>query len=96
MKHKTPTLFPKKRSGLIDNLVYVGAVVEPLMTIPQIYDVWVNDMPAGSLLTWASYFIFGVIWLLYALKYKLKPLIICEILWVSLQGLVVIGLIVKQ
>jgi len=93
MKHKA--LFPKRRSGPIDTLVYIGAVVEPIMTIPQIYDIWVNDKPAGSLLTWFSYFFFAVIWLLYALKYELKPLIICEILWVTLQGLVVLGIIVK-
>ncbi len=84
-----------ERSGLIDWLVYIGAVVEPIMTIPQIYDIWVNGQTATSLLTWGSYLFFAIVWLLYAIKYEIKPLILTEILWVGFQGLVVIGLLVK-
>lgn len=94
MKHKA--ILPKKRQGLLDWLVYFGAVVEPIMTVPQIYEVWVQNKPAGSLLTWFSYVLFAFIWLLYGIKYKIKPLIITEVLWVLLQGLVVIGIVLKK
>lgn len=93
MKHQ-PTLSTKP-TGLIDRLVYIGAVIEPIMTIPQIYETWTSDTPSGSLITWASYFIFAIIWLIYAIKYDLKPLIICETLWVCLQGIVVVGMLVR-
>jgi uncharacterized protein with PQ loop repeat len=80
---------------MIDQLVYIGAIVEPVMTLPQIYDVWVKSENAGSLVTWFSYFFFALVWLAYAIKYQIKPLIITEILWVLFQGAVVIGIIIK-
>lgn len=92
MKHKH--LVPPQ-NGPLEKLVYAGAIIEPAMTLPQIYDTWTSGS-GGSLLTWSAYFIFAVVWLLYAIKYRITPLIITELLWVIFQGLVVVGLLVKH
>ena len=96
MKQKVIAQKHKIQKGPIDWLVYVGAVVEPVMTIPQIHDTWTSAGPSGSVITWAGYFIFAVIWLVYAVKYRITPLIVTELLWVLFQGLVVVGLLVRN
>jgi len=85
----------KVNSGYIGKLVLVAAIVEPLMTIPQIYQIWSNKQAQGvSLLSWSFYLIAAVIWLFYGIKVKDKAVVIASILWVLVECLVVVGIIV--
>lgn len=93
MKHEH---IVKAKDGPLEKAVYVGAVIEPVMTLPQIYDTWTDPASGGSILTWSAYFLFALVWLAYALKYRIRPLIITELLWVVFQGLVVVGLLVRH
>jgi len=71
------------------------AIIEPLMTLPQVYEVWINRQAEGvSLLTWSFYVIAATIWLLYGLKIKDRPIILASILWVIVESTIVIGLII--
>lgn len=64
------------------------------MTLPQIYEVWVNHQTAGvSLLTWGMYIVAAFIWLLYGLQLKDKPLVISSFLWVVTEAAVVTGVL---
>lgn len=72
-----------------------AAIVEPLMTIPQIYQIWSTKQAQGvSLLSWVFYLIAAVIWLLYGIKVKDKAVIIASVLWVFVEGLVIAGILV--
>lgn len=72
----------------------VFAIVEPLATIPQIYQIWSSDNKSGvSLATWIFYTITSCIWLVYGIKNKDKPIIVSGVLWTSTQALVVIGIL---
>ena len=72
------------------------AVVEPLFTLPQAYNVWILRETAGvSLATWGFFAFAAVVWLLYGLAIKNTPLIISSTLWVLLEGSLVVGLIVR-
>lgn len=83
-----------KHQKFIDKLIYVVAIIMPLMTIPQVYNVWVLQEVAGvSLLTWGMFTVFSFIWLWYAIEHKNYPLLVNNILWISLQGAVAIGII---
>ena len=63
------------------------------MTIPQIYDIWHTKNAAGvSRLTWIMYVSAAVVWLLYGIQLKDKPIIISSILWVLTESAVVIGI----
>jgi uncharacterized protein with PQ loop repeat len=79
----------------LTKLVLAMAIIEPLMTLPQVYEVWVKKQTQGvSLLTWSFYLIAAVIWLLYGFKIRDKPLIIASTLWIVVELVVVLGLII--
>jgi uncharacterized protein with PQ loop repeat len=81
----------KAKKSNIDRLVYFAAIFGPLMTLPQVYDVWVADTPGVSVITWLAYCLIAVIWLAYGLKHKDKPIIILQVLWLILDIAVVAG-----
>lgn len=84
----------KEQSGrnLLSSLVLAVAVAEPLMTVPQIYQIWSTHNAAGvSLATWAGYIGAACIWLAYSMKIKDKPLMVSSALWVVTEALVVAG-----
>jgi uncharacterized protein with PQ loop repeat len=75
-------------------MTFVLAVAAPLMTFPQIYEIWISKRSGGvSLLSWGFYVFSSIIWFLYAIKIKDKPLYISSGLWICANFLVVLGLI---
>lgn len=86
-------LTKKQQKQLIKRSVLIIAVVEPLMTLPQIYEIWIKNQAEGvSSLTWGLYIAAAFIWLLYGIQLKDRPLIISSTLWVITEALVVVGL----
>lgn len=87
-------LTKRQKELLIKRSVLIVAIVEPIMTLPQIYEVWVNHQTAGvSLLTWGMYIVAAFIWLLYGLQLRDKPLVISSFLWVVTEAAVVTGVL---
>ena len=87
----------KQRKQLIRRSVLAIAVIEPIMTLPQIYEIWIKQKVEGvSTLTWGLYMGSAVIWLLYGLQLKDKPLIISSTLWVFTDMAVAVGTIVYR
>ena len=85
----------RQQKSLIKRSVLVIAVIEPLMTLPQVYQIWILKKAEGvSGLTWGLYLIAAVIWLLYGLQLKDKPIIISSVLWLFFESAVVIGTII--
>ena len=81
-----------KFTTFIDKFVYVLAFAGPLMTIPQILEIWVHHNGEGvSALTWSAYFIFNIFWLTYGILHKEAPIILAYILWMFVNGSVAIG-----
>lgn len=94
-KHKhLKVVKSKKKKDLIDRLIYPAAIATPLMTLPQLYVIWVDKQTGASVITWGAYTIIAMIWLAYALKIRDKPLIVLELPAVFLYGLITIGLII--
>lgn len=91
-KRRQKVLNKKISLNPFDYLVYVISIAGPVMTIPQIYDIWVKGNKGVSLITWQSYLVFTCIWLVYGFMHKEKPIIISNILWLVAQGLVVTGI----
>lgn len=78
----------------LTKVVLAMAIIEPLMTLPQVHGIWINKETAGvSLLTWSFYIFAAIIWLFYGLKIKDRPLIIASTLWVIVEISIVIGLL---
>ncbi|PJE64025.1 hypothetical protein COU89_00115 [Candidatus Roizmanbacteria bacterium CG10_big_fil_rev_8_21_14_0_10_45_7] len=81
----------KSSHNFLDNIIYVIAFAGPVMTIPQIYDVWVAKQLSVNPITWGSYCVIAVVWLCYGLAHKVKPIIFSNTLGIITTGLVFLG-----
>lgn len=79
---------------LIHRIIFFAAVATPIMTLPQVYQIWFQGNKGASTVTWTSYVILAAIWLYYGLVNKDKPLIVSQSLCVVTYSFVVIGLVI--
>lgn len=81
----------------MDWFIYAVALLSPIMTLPQVTQIWIEKNVAGvSLLTWSSYTVFAVFWLTYGLIHREKPIILSNILGGSLNLIIVAGILNEQ
>lgn len=93
--NKTDAYMQAIRKRLINRGIYVVAAVEPLGVIPQLYEIFRHrDASNVAILTWISFVVFDIAWLLYGWESKQKPLIVFSALFTVLELLVVIGALV--
>ncbi|HEX5455845.1 MAG TPA: PQ-loop domain-containing transporter [Candidatus Saccharimonadales bacterium] len=78
-------------------VAYLVAIVQPLMVIPQILQIF-NNHSAGdvSLLTWVMLILFNTVNFVYGAVYNIKPLVINNLLWVIVDTLVVFGIMLYR
>ena len=83
--------YPSQRAivRLLDKALMIIAVVGPLVTIPQIVQIFqTKDTSNLSPITWGLYTFFNLFWLAYGVIHKEKPIIITYILWFVANGIV--------
>ena len=78
--------------ALIDRLIFVTAVATPVMTMPQVYKIWIENNRDASLITWSSYLIIAFVWLIYGYKYNDRAIVVMQSLCIVTYLLIVIGL----
>ena len=77
----------------MDKIIFVVAIWIPLMTIPQVFQIWTNRSAQDvSIITWGAFLVSAVIWLVYGTIHRDKPLMVNGFLWVILEVLVIIGI----
>lgn len=89
----------KKRTSAdtaLDRLVTVVSVVYPLSAVPQLIRIIQGDAHGVSTLSWLSFFVCAGLFLIYGLRHKVMPMIISNILWVVIDGLVVASLVLTR
>jgi uncharacterized protein with PQ loop repeat len=86
----------KRPAQMIDRLVYVAVIGGPLMTLPQIYSIWMEHQKGVSIVSWTGYMLTGVIWLVYGLKHREWPIIILQLTWIALDLGVIVGLVLLK
>jgi uncharacterized protein with PQ loop repeat len=83
---------PNKLKFYLDKLIMFIAIGAPLMTLPQIFEIWFYQNAIGvSAISWMAMAFMAFIWLLYGIAHKEKPIIICNFLWMSCDLIIVIG-----
>jgi len=83
------------RDGFIEKLAYFAGVIGPIMTLPQLYKIWINHTASGvSIASWSAYLLTASIWLLYAIKHQKKPLMFTYCVWILLDILIISGILV--
>lgn len=90
VKEKHKKKIGQKRD-LLDYLIYFAVIFGPLMTIPQVYDIWVLSKKDISVISRIAYLITALIWLVYGLKKKDRPIIMVQFLWIVLESAIIIG-----
>lgn len=80
------------RSDFISKAAYVVALAGPLSSIPQAWEIWIERNALGvSFVTWTLFLLSSVIWLLYAILKRDRPLIISNSLWVVAEAIIMVG-----
>lgn len=90
--------FDPRRSAVyrkrIEGFALAAGIVQPLITLPQILTIYGNQSAKDvSSLTWVGYLTFGIIFLVYGIAFKLKPIWVGQVIWVSMQTIMVIGIL---
>jgi len=91
MFHFQPIHFSLRGTNKVNDLAYVAGVAGNLATIPQAVTVWSGAAPGVSISSWIMYLIMGLVWLVYAIKNKQKPLIVAQVCGLAVNSSVVIG-----
>ena len=72
------------------------SIATMLMTLPQIWTVWVERQVAGvSLLSWGTYLAGACLWFVHGLARRDKSIYVACIGWILLDGAVVVGALVR-
>ena len=93
---KSPFETPSKNKlkGFMDTIIYMVAILGPLIAIPQVLKIWhAKDATGVSLITWVGYLAGGFFWLTYGVLHKEKPIIITNALWIFVQIFIIVGII---
>ena len=91
-KKKEPYPHPDRLKRVMDRLIYLVGIMGPVMTIPQLMQIWVERTAAGvSPISWGAYLIVALFWVMYGIIHKEKPIIIIYSAWVVLDIFIVAG-----
>lgn len=79
----------------LDKLILIICFVGPVMTIPQVWNIWILKQTAGvSAITWWTYQFTVLVWLVYGYAHKDRAIILSSWLWILVQGMILLGLII--
>ena len=79
----------------VEAFALAAGIVQPLITLPQIYEIYSEQSATNvSLLTWLGYLFFGIVFLVYGIVFRLKPIWVGQIIWVTMQVITVAGIII--
>lgn len=86
----------KKHNTLsFDNFIYIFAFTTPLFELPQLIHIVLSKSAENvSLLTWGYLAVSSLVWLIYGIKKRMKPLIVSYILYVVVEFSIAIAIIV--
>lgn len=76
--------------------MYFVALAGPVMTLPQIYDIWIKKTSSLNVVTWGGYLTIGFVWLFYGLVHKEKMIIFSNMIGIVTTGLVFLGAMMYQ
>jgi|SRR3989344_2943787 len=95
-ERQVQVLPPRNKFSLfIDRIIYPVGLLGPVMTLPQLFEVWIHKSAGElSLITWGGWLILSLIWLTYGLIHKSRPIIISNILWVLIEFGVTLAILI--
>lgn len=87
---------PPSSATALEKILRSLSVVTMLMTVPQVYTIWVARNASGvSILSWASYLVSACLWFVYGFRKKDKTIYLACIGWIVLDAAIVVGIFVR-
>ena len=81
-----------RKPKLVDRMTFMAAILEPVVTIPQVTIIFADKTAAGiSLPTWFGYEFLTLVWLWYGFVHKDRLIILYQGLFMVVQTGVIIG-----
>lgn len=74
----------------------MGSFVSPVTGLPQAIDVFHGNAAGVSLVSWSGFVVFSLLFLLYGLVHKVKPMIVSNFLWLGVELSVITGLLLHN
>ena len=99
MTNLSHSLYIKDKSKSLSNFdkfIFVASFLAPLNGVPQVIDVLYGNINDVSLFSWLGFLIFSLLFFIYGLIHKIKPMIITNLLYAIIDGLVVFGLMLSK
>lgn len=91
--------YPAKSAGLrfLDKIIFVAGVAGPVATIPQIVNIY-GSQSAGNVspVTFGTYALFNLVWILYGLAHREPPIVLTYCLWFAVNIIVCVGAIIYR
>jgi uncharacterized protein with PQ loop repeat len=82
--------------SLLDKVLPVLSVFTMVMTVPQVWSVWVEGNVNGvSLLSWGAYLLSACLWFVHGLQRRDRTIWVACIGWVLLDAAVVLGVVLR-
>ena len=80
--------------GVLEKILPVVSIATMVMTLPQIWSIWVaHDVAGVSLLTWGTYLLGACLWFVNGLQKHDRTIYVACIGWILLDGAVVAGVL---
>ena len=84
----------KKEKKLFDYVVYFFSIATPLFELPQLITIYQHhDASRVSWPTWTFFFLDSIVYIIYAWKQKMVPLLITSSLFALIESAIVVGII---
>ena len=85
----------EKIKHLFDKFIAVVGLIGPIMTTPQIINVWVYHPVEGlAIASWGTYVMTSSFWLIYGILHKERAIILVNIAWILANVSVVSGILI--
>ena len=83
--------------GFLRRILGGMSVFSMLMTIPQVWTIWVNREAAGvSLASWSAYLLSALLWFVYGLRQRDRNIYLPCIGWIALDIGVIVGVLLSR
>jgi len=84
---RSETLFSRLLGGM--------SIFTMLMTVPQVWTIWVGHQAAGvSVWTWSAYLVSAVLWLWHGIRKRDKNIYLACVGWIVLDVAVIAGVVI--
>jgi len=91
----TPAAAASGSDPLLRRLLGGMSLFTMLMTVPQVWTIWIGHQAAGvSVVSWSAYLLSAILWFWYGLQKRDRNIYLPCVGWVGLDAAIIVGAMV--